>query len=186
MLWLNYVFTSLIPIILFTFSRTRPTLMSKRWTRNKKKLVEISLILLFLYLLPRGTWLSSAVHARAHGPFFFSQTSLPGLLAASLQPISNDIRCSGAKFSAVYGVLRFNPGTGFLITGFWVPPVRTHDHISRYLVFCTLYTKQDFTAIPEIGQLHTRLGSKSCQFGLHLFFLSPGPEYIGFAVGSGD
>ena len=51
--------------------------------------------------------------------------------------------------------------------------------------WCTVhYTTQDFTAISEVGQLHERLGSKSCHF--KVLSLSPGPVYLGFGVGSGD
>ena len=37
--------------------------------------------------------------------------------------------------------------------------------------WCTVhYTTQDFTAMPEIGQLHKALGSKSCHLGLFFYF----------------
>ena len=55
--------------------------------------------------------------------------------------------------------------------------------------WCTvLCTKQDFTAIPEIGRLHKGLGSKSCHFGILILFfkLRTLPVYLGFDVGSGD
>ena len=44
------------------------------------------------------------------------------------------------------------------------------------IAWCTvLLTTQDFKAIPEIGQLHKGLGSKSCHFGLVLFYCRLGP-----------
>ena len=49
----------------------------------------------------------------------------------------------------------------------------TLDHSCQCLVHCTvcsLYTTNDFSAIPEIGQLHKELGSKSCHSGFLFFF----------------
>ena len=52
--------------------------------------------------------------------------------------------------------------------------------------WCTVnYTTQDFTALPEIGQLHKRLKSKKLSFWA-IFLLLPGPVYISFDVESGD
>ena len=53
--------------------------------------------------------------------------------------------------------------------------------------WCTVhYTTQDFTAIPEIGQIHKGLEAESCHSELLFFLLSPEPVYIGFDVRSGD
>ena len=53
-------------------------------------------------------------------------------------------------------------------------------------VLLTINT-QDFTAIPEIGQLHKGLGSKSRHFGFgFIFTIWTLPVYIVFDVGSGD
>ena len=43
------------------------------------------------------------------------------------------------------------------------------------IAWCTVhYTTQDFTEIPEMGRLHKGLGSKSCHFGLYIFYFRLG------------